>query len=38
MLEHYLVALAEWDPCPCRQWGFARADRYGCVAMLKETE
>jgi hypothetical protein len=26
----------EWDPCPCRQWGVARSDRHGCVAMCKE--
>ena len=25
-----------WDPCPCRQWGAARDDRHGCVAMCKE--
>jgi hypothetical protein len=27
---------SEWDPCPCRQWGVARHDRHGCVAMCKE--
>jgi hypothetical protein len=27
---------AEWDPCPCRQWGVARDDRHGCVALCKE--
>lgn len=27
---------SEWDPCPCRQWGVARDDRHGCVAMCKE--
>jgi hypothetical protein len=27
---------SEWDPCPCRQWGVARADRHGCVALVKE--
>jgi hypothetical protein len=27
---------SEWDPCPCRQWGVARNDRHGCVAMCKE--
>ena len=27
---------SEWDPCPCRQWGVARYDRHGCVAMCKE--
>jgi hypothetical protein len=26
----------EWDPCPCRQWGVARSDRHGCVALCKE--
>jgi len=25
-----------WEPCPCRQWGVARADRHGCVAMCRE--
>ena len=25
-----------WDPCPCRQWGVARGDRHGCVAMCRE--
>jgi hypothetical protein len=25
-----------WDPCPCQQWGVCRADRHGCVAMVKE--
>jgi hypothetical protein len=25
-----------WDPCPCRQWGVARADRHGCLAMCRE--
>ena len=23
-------------PCPCRQWGVARYDRHGCVALCKE--
>jgi hypothetical protein len=27
---------SDWDPCPCRQWGVARADRHGCVALVKE--
>ena len=27
---------SEWDPCPCRQWGVARGDRHGCVALVKE--
>ena len=27
---------SEWDPCPCRQWGVARYDRHGCVALCKE--
>jgi hypothetical protein len=27
---------SEWDPCPCRQWGVARGDHHGCVALLKE--
>ena len=27
---------SEWAPCPCRQWGVARYDRHGCVAMCKE--
>jgi hypothetical protein len=27
---------SDWDPCPCRQWGVARADRHGCVARVKE--
>jgi hypothetical protein len=26
----------EWDPCPCREWGVARGDGHGCVAMCKE--
>jgi hypothetical protein len=26
----------EWDPCPCGQWGVAREDRHGCVALVKE--
>ena len=25
-----------WDPCPCRQWGVARTDHHGCVAMCRE--
>ena len=25
-----------WDPCPCRQWGVARGDRHGCLALVKE--
>jgi hypothetical protein len=25
-----------WVPCPCRQWGVARADHHGCVALVKE--
>ena len=27
---------SQWDPCPCRQWGVARYDRHGCVALCKE--
>jgi hypothetical protein len=27
---------SEWDPCPCRQWGVARVDRHGCLAMCKK--
>ena len=27
---------SQWDPCPCRQWGVARDDRHGCVALCKE--
>jgi hypothetical protein len=27
---------SERDPCPCRQWGVARGDRHGCVALVKE--
>jgi hypothetical protein len=27
---------SERDPCPCRQWGVARSDRHGCVAMCAE--
>ena len=27
---------SDWDPCPCRQWGVCRADRHGCVALVKE--
>jgi hypothetical protein len=26
---------AEWDPCPCRQWGVTRSDRHGCVALCR---
>jgi hypothetical protein len=47
MFEHYLAALlslgqaddlasSEWDPCPCGRWGVVRADRHGCVALVKE--
>ena len=27
---------SEWDPCPCGRWGVARADRHGCVALVRE--
>lgn len=27
---------SEWDPCPCGWWGASRADRHGCVALVKE--
>ena len=27
---------SQWGPCPCRQWGVARADRHGCVAVCKK--
>jgi hypothetical protein len=27
---------SDWDPCPCGRWGVARADRHGCVALVKE--
>jgi hypothetical protein len=27
---------SDWDPCPCGRWGVARADRHGCVALVRE--